>query len=169
MSTCNFTTTINGTDNIGSSRTRINTNFSNLDTAACSLSSAVVSLSAQIKSGALKGNPGTNGTSFFAPVGTIALFGGNTAPDSTWLLCNGTRYTVGTTYSTLQSVIQDYYKPSNVPADAGYVWVPNLTGGKIAIGASAQISLGTQSVLAFPAGSTNVLSFLSLNYFIKAQ
>ena len=42
MSSCNLTTFINGTDCIGDTRAILNQNFSNLDTAICSLSSGAI-------------------------------------------------------------------------------------------------------------------------------
>jgi hypothetical protein len=165
MSTCNFTTAINGTDNIGLSRTTINTNFSNLDTAACSLSTAIISLSSRIASGALQGAKGDNGLSFFAPTGTIIPFGGSSAPSSDWLLCDGTSYQISN-YTNLYSVIGTVYNTAST--QSGFFNVPNLVG-KLAVGASTQLPLGAQSTVLFPAGSTNTLNYLNIRQYIKAS
>jgi hypothetical protein len=167
MSTCNFTTTINGTDNIGSSRTTINTNFSNLDTAACNLSTAVLNLSAQITSGALQGAQGDPGSSFFAPVGAIALFGGGSnLAASGWLLCDGTQYQ-SSNYPNLYSAIGSTYNLSNDPVDPAYFRVPNLIG-RLAVGASTNVPLGTQSTVLFPAGGSFTLQYLNVEHYIKS-
>jgi hypothetical protein len=163
---CNFTTAINGSDNIGLSRLTINTNFSNLDTAACTLSTAVLNLSSQISSGALQGQPGDPGSSFFAPVGTIALFSGNT-PGNGWLLCDGTQYQTNSGYQNLQAVIGYTYNITGDSNDPAYVRVPNLLG-KLAVGASTQLPLGTKNVITIPAGNGTVFNYLSLKYYIKA-
>jgi hypothetical protein len=165
MSICNFTTTINGTDNVGSSRITINNNFSKLDTAACTLSTAVSGLQTQINSGVLRGTPGLSGVSFFAPVGTVVMFAGTTNTALTadrWLLCDGTRRLVAGSinYTSLADTI------GRDPLDTSFFYVPNLNN-KLVVGTDINTPVGTTSTILFPAGTTNTLSYLNLQYYIK--
>jgi hypothetical protein len=173
MSICNLTTTILSTDNIGSSRITINTNFSNLDTAACTLSTAVSSLQTQINNGSLKGTPGLSGDSFFAPVGTITMFGGTATGTATltsannWLLCDGSQYQHAgayAKYNNLYNAIGMIYNRSG-ETDPTYFRVPNLVDS-IVVGANNN-NLGSTGTLLYPAGTAVAINYLNLQYFIK--
>jgi Phage Tail Collar Domain len=164
---CSFTTTISGTECIGDSLVRINTNYSNLDTAACSLSAQMTDLKANLVAGNLKGPTGPSGDRFYAPVGTIAAFAGtnNTALlADKWVLCDGARKLVNdgnVDYTALAAALNTYD-----PTNSGYFFVPNLTN-RLIVGKGIYNALGSLDTVTFAAGTANSLTYANLQYYIK--
>jgi hypothetical protein len=164
---CSFTTTISGTECIGDSLVRINTNYSNLDTAACSLSAQMKDLKDNLIAGNLKGPTGVAGDSFFAPIGTIAAFAGITTYTlltNKWVLCDGAKKLVNdgnVDYSALAEVLNTYDT-----VNRGYFYVPNLTN-RLIVGKGVYNTLGSLDTVTFAAGTANSLSYANLQYYIK--
>ena len=69
-----------------------------------------------------KGDAGEDGSSADMPIGSIIMWAGSTAPDASWLICDGSNYPTGGTYADLYGVIGYSYSPD----ESGNFHIPDM-------------------------------------------
>lgn len=151
-------TTINGSDTITSSRTVINTNFSNLNTDKFEASNVDTDTTLAANSDskvpsqkAVKAYIDAGGATniVFVPVGAMLPFGGSAAP-ANFFLCNGASKDT-TTYATLFAILGYAYGGSGSSFN-----LPNLQN-RIPLGAGSATVVGT-----FASRASNVITVTGL-------
>jgi len=134
MSSCNFTTPIDREQCIGDSRVVINSNFDNLDTAVCALSTFMINI---------------------YPVGVIKV--SMTPMSYPWVFCDGAELSQST-YPALYSVLGNTFGAASV----GYFKIPDIKD-KYIKGASSSSTAGVTQTL-YNSGSATLVGISFLPY-----